>query len=1217
MIRGKLCMKAQTEKPEVVAMVLDALDQPAAWLDESGRLRRVNQAFRALCGGARDRLKPGLTLAGLADAFAACGYQVADSVPVLDGGTAWSWRRSDGAGLDFKAKAILAAGGYLLICMVADAAPGADAATAAARFRSVAANLPGAVFRRVRDRQGRVTYPFLSAGVREIYGYDPAHFTANPDRFLDSLHPEDRVRLEVALENSMNTLAPVDIDLRIKTRAGTYRWIRSISRPTRGDDGVTIWDGVILDIDDQKKIEAEVNRQKRLLQSVIDVIPAAISFKDREGRYRLVNEAQERLVGKSASMLIGHKLSELFDSQDAEKIDAWDREVMTSNSPIPMQPHPGMNFGEGFLQDDREQRSWIFCKVPVGGEEGKVEGVVSVIMDVTDQVRAESDLHERETQLETIIDNMPGAVFRRELSPAGKVSYPVFRTGQPGLFCFNPEDAESDAGVVKAAMHPDDVAWVSSHLRWSAETLAPSDYEVRNCSPSGEVRWYRVMSNPLKRSDGTIYWDGIALHITDQKQAELQAEQQRKLLETIVDMVPALINVKDAEGRFLFVNKMQAEINGMSPADHIGRTQDDLNPGPFADMVAALDRQVFKGGQSLPFKEYQIAGNRDGNLRTWWITKMPMLNDQGVADRIVTVGLDISRLKRAQEKIRLSEERYALVVKASNEGIFDWDPKTDEIHASARFHQVLGLDLGEDEIAVTGQLFIGLLHAEDRAGYQGALEDHLAGRSDLLDHEIRVDSGDGSYRWVRIRGVALRDEQGVAYRLTGSLADITEQKNAEQQLRFQAYYDELTGLPNRTYFVEALEESLEMQAYDPEAASGVLIIDIDRFSTINDSLGHRAGDALLKAFGDRLRELVDAESIVARLGGDEFGILGPGAARANDLEQLAQGILERQTQPLQIGTRDVYVSVSIGIALSDKENVSADEVIRNADAALYRVKLGGKSNYRVFDRDMRERAVRRLALETDLRRALPREEHSLNFQPIIALADGRISGCEALIRWHHPVDGMISPVEFIPVAEETGQIAAIGRWALGAACREVEIWGRTIGNRSPLQMSVNVSGRQFTEQNLVEDIAWVLQETKILPEQLKLEITESVLMDNPDRAQTVLRELKALGLMLAIDDFGTGYSSMSYLQRFPFDTLKIDRAFVHGMSENPQNLEIVKVIIALATTLGMSVTAEGIESQADLALLRDLGCTYGQGYLFSPPVQAAEIFPLLERDPVW
>lgn len=450
----------------------------------------------------------------------------------------------------------------------------------------------------------------------------------------------------------------------------------------------------------------------------------------------------------------------------------------------------------------------------------------------------------------------------------------------------------------------------------------------------------------------------------------------------------------------------------------------------------------------------------------------------------------------------------------------------------------------------------------------------------------------------------------VVYLLTRSL-DFAHQEN-----RYRAFHDSLTGLPNRTLFLDRLQQALNRSSRDGDLRA-VLFMDLDNFKVINDSLGHKAGDELLTVVAERLQACLRPCDTAARFGGDEFVVLLDGVAGTDDAIRVAERIVQALGKSIVLGEQQVFVSTSVGISLSGDRGFRPDTMLRNADVAMYEAKKEGKGRNKVFDPGMFVQALRRLELESDLRRAIEQEELRLYYQPKVLLDTGIITGMEALVRWEHPERGLIWPEEFIPLAEETGLIVPLGRWVLRETCRRAREWGQRYPAALQLAMSVNISARQFQEVGLVRAIAGILRETGLEPGRLQLEITESVVMNDTEYAAGLLRELKGLGVKLALDDFGTGYSSLALLRRFPLDDLKIDKEFVDGLGQNEQDVVIVQLVIDLAHALGMQVIAEGVETVEQLAQLREMGCDQAQGYYFWKSLPGEETAALLAGSPRW
>jgi diguanylate cyclase (GGDEF)-like protein/PAS domain S-box-containing protein len=577
---------------------------------------------------------------------------------------------------------------------------------------------------------------------------------------------------------------------------------------------------------------------------------------------------------------------------------------------------------------------------------------------------------------------------------------------------------------------------------------------------------------------------------------------------------------------------------------------------------------------------------------------------------LARIGTQLSH-KNAQEALRESEERYALAARGANDGLWDWNLVTDAMYFSPRWKAMLGFR--EDEIQDQLEEWLGRIHDADRDRVKEEIAAHQKGLTPHFESEHRLLHKDGGFRWMLSRGLAVHDATGKALRMAGSQTDITERKVS----------DPLTGLPNRLLFIDRLGRLIKHSKRRKDHLFAVLFLDLDGFKMINDSLGHLMGDQLLVGVASRLEKCLRSSDTVARLGetftvarlgGDEFTILLDDIKEPMDANRAAERLMKSLAPPFVLAGKEVFTSISIGIALSNHAYEQPEDMLRDADTAMYRAKSLGKARYEVFDADMRASVMARLQLETDLRRALERNEFRNFYQPIVALESGRIVGLEALMRWQHPTRGMIAPDEFIFVAEETGLIRELGWWSLREACRQMSKWRARSQSCLDLTMSVNLSAKQLLQPHLVDEMQKLLRETGLPPEALKLEITESAVMADPTAAAEMLQQIKSLGIRLAIDDFGTGYSSLSYLHRFPLDTLKIDRSFISGTGEGSDGMEIARTIMPMAKNLRLDVVAEGVETLEQVALLKRLQCKYAQGYYFSKPLAPEDVTPMLSEE---
>tara|TARA_R110000782_G_scaffold19140_9_gene52327 strand:- start:36597 stop:38975 length:2379 start_codon:yes stop_codon:yes gene_type:complete len=569
-----------------------------------------------------------------------------------------------------------------------------------------------------------------------------------------------------------------------------------------------------------------------------------------------------------------------------------------------------------------------------------------------------------------------------------------------------------------------------------------------------------------------------------------------------------------------------------------------------------------------------------------------------------------AELEQRTAELNASEDRYALAERGTRDGLWDWDLVSGKVYYAPRWKELLGLDPGT--VVDTPDDWFGRIASGNLGSFHAELTAHIEGEQDRLDTELQMNHDSGGSRWMLCRAAAVRDADGRAVRLAGSLTDITELKQAQENLRRLAQHDRLTNLPNRALFKDRLREAMSLARHDPGRMYAVLFFDFDRFKLINDSLGHGVGDALLVSIAARFRAVLRDTDTVARFGGDEFVVLLDPIGGVSEVTETCERLLAEFAQPHAIDGRSVVSTASIGIATSELGYDDADDMVRDADVAMYQAKLSGRGTYREFDATMHAAAVDRLNLEQDLRSADVSREFLLLYQPIASLADGSIVGFEALLRWNHPTLGTIEPSAFIAAAEETGVIVPIGEWVMDETCRQMHAWDH--GGMDPaVTVNVNLSRRQLISPGVAGRLAAAAARHGVDPGRIRIEITETDVMDERCDIGAVLAEIKAGGFELAMDDFGTGHSSLWCLHKFPLDVLKIDRSFVRNMALRREFSAVMQAIISLSHNLGLKVVAEGIETNEQLAQLQAMDCEFGQGFLFAEPMSAEEAIGLLGR----
>jgi diguanylate cyclase (GGDEF)-like protein/PAS domain S-box-containing protein len=685
-----------------------------------------------------------------------------------------------------------------------------------------------------------------------------------------------------------------------------------------------------------------------------------------------------------------------------------------------------------------------------------------------------------------------------------------------------------------------------------------------------------------------------------------------------LDALSAHIAIIDETGTIEAVNQAWREFgrhNAGCDYDPIGANYlavCDAATGPCSEEageVAAGIRDVLAGRRQLFYQEYPCHSPTE---HRWFSVTVTPFADASPA-RVVVAHENITDRKLAEEKVKDNEYRYALTIQGSQNAIFDWDLTSDHIYYSHSWCELLGCDASVMSNAPSQ--WLDRVDEAYRDKLESALQQHIEHRTEALDLELKMHHDAGDVVWVLCRAVAVRDSAGRAVRLAGSLADITELKQTQEQLQWLASHDAMTGLANRALFTQRVQQAIERRDREPDYQFAILTLDFDRFKLVNDTLGHEVGDALLKSIAQRMTALLSEQDVAARFGGDEFAIFVDAIDGPEMAQDLAQRLLDAFEQPHQLENNRLISTASIGVINSDLGHDSAQTLLRDADAAMYQAKSEGKGTYRFFDRDLQAEAVARIALERQLWAGEYDAQFALRYQPILSLQDGQPKMFEAMLRWHHPAYGEVAPDRFIQIAEESGSIVPLGRWVLQRACEQLARWRSTHDRAGCTGMAVNISKRELVAPGFEQHLAQVLETAALPAEALTLEVTESSVMDDREAVINRLHRLRAMGVNLALDDFGTGHSSLSCLHHFPIDILKIDRSFVWQMEDSHAFSAVIHAVVSLAHTLNLSVVAEGIENDAQLVQLQAMEAAYGQGFYFARPVPADEAVRQFEASP--
>jgi diguanylate cyclase (GGDEF)-like protein/PAS domain S-box-containing protein len=822
--------------------------------------------------------------------------------------------------------------------------------------------------------------------------------------------------------------------------------------------------------------------------------------------------------------------------------------------------------------------------------------------DVSEREVAVTALRDAEERYRRLSENLPGIV-----------TYVAEYDGRPLLTYVSPQIEEllgytRDAWlrhdtVWFEAIHPEDRERVMERERRRFELGEPFEIEYRLVAADGRVVWVWDKDTVASSPDGEDRrHEGLLVDITASKESEAALLRGQELHRSVVQALEEGVVVIRADGEVLSANPSAERILGLDPLEDGAMEAWDASErygedGSRSKPDVGAVRQVLATGEPVRDLLLQFRHKPSGELR--WLSvnyQQVAWTPEGRTQEIVVSFRDITARRKTAIDLRRSEERLRSVISSAPLGLWALD-------RDGRFTLTEGRAL--EKLGVGPEELIGESVFDVYARYPHVIRDNHAA---LAGKEVSST--------VDLNGVVIEYhlsplvEDGAITGLLGVAIDVTERTRAEERLSHMAMHDSLTGLPNRSLFLDRLDHALARGRREGRRCC-VLFIDLDRFKRINDSLGHRAGDQILLESADRIAHALRADDSVARLGGDEFTVLCESISGEEEALLIADKVAEELGHLYELDDGELYVTASIGVAVSDRES-SPEQMLRDADAAMYRAKSQGRARTELFDEVSRSDTVNRLALESSLHNALDRSELRLLYQPKVSLKTGRVAGYEALLRWHHPARGLLAPEEFIHVAEDSGLIVPIGRWALTEAARQCAEW--SAGRDEPLLMCVNLSARQFAQPDIVDDVAEAIRSTGVKPACLCLEITETVVMEQTHTTIATLAELKKLGVRLAIDDFGTGYSSLGYLQRFRLDFLKVDRSFVDGLASDPEQRAIVDAIVKMAQALGLDVIAEGVEQPEQVVALRELGCDLMQGFLFAEPEPPEQAAAMLDQD---
>lgn len=1028
--------------------------------------------------------------------------------------------------------------------------------------------------------------PIYISQTFEKFGYPLEKWRTNPNIWDEVIHEDDREWVMDGTRAAMRRGEGIDFEYRVVGRDSTLFWVRDRSCFIKDKDGKTLcWQGVILDVTERKLAVEGLQKREKLYRTLARTIPqTAVLLFDHEYRYTLADGEQLKNHEWSTEMFEGKTLFEVFPP---EITDEWSKHYDRALK------------GESIvLEFDNEDGAFQVNVMPVRDDDDEIFAGMVMWQNITERKRANDALQESEKRYRELFENANDIIYVHDLQG----NYISINKAGERIFGYTREEALSMNMAQVAA--PEDLSVLKRNLQKKIRGRSKqTSYEVDCIKKDGSRITLEVNSSIIEKDGVPIAVQGIGRDITDRKLAEEASRKNEERYRDLFENANDLIYTHDLSGNFTSLNRAGERITGYNRHEAIGMNIADVVAPEFLEAARSMTARKMEDDVPTTYELEIIA--KDGHRVTLELSTRLILSD-GVPVGVQGIGRDITERRQTEISLHNTVSLFASTFESTADGIVVLNLEREIVTCNRKFIEMWGVD--EKLIESRDGNRLGRFVAsqlKDPETFARQLEEVYSNPMSTASEILELKDGRIFERYSQPQILGGRPVGRVA-----CFRDITERSQAEEKLRHYALHDTLTNLPNRVEFMNHLRQAVERADGNDFAKFAVLFLDLDRFKVINDSLGHAIGDKLLIAIAERLSSGVRPGDVVARLGGDEFTILLNRSGDINEVAGVAERLKKKISLPFRIDNYEVFTTASIGIIMSNNTRRAPEDFLRDADAAMYRAKESGKDRYEIFDRDMYVRNMNLLQVETDLRHAVERKEFEVLYQPIVSLETGSIREFEALIRWRHPHHGLVGPNEFVHVAEETGLIIPIGKWILEESCRQIVRWQQNFDY--PLSISVNLSAKQLMHPNLTQQVAAILAETKLNPRQLKLEVTETNVMEHSERALAVLNVLNKLGISLSTDDFGTGYSSLSYLQRFPFDRLKIDRSFVDTMDEGDKSIAIVKTILMLGENLNIEVVAEGIETEGQLESLRALGCRLGQGYLFSRPVEASAIEEMLK-----
>ncbi|PWK05942.1 PAS domain S-box protein [Tumebacillus permanentifrigoris] len=921
---------------------------------------------------------------------------------------------------------------------------------------------------------------------------------------------------------------------------------------------------------------------ERRLRTLIDAMPDFVCFLDIDGRWLEINRYGRELLNLQEAEIRGKTQAELAELSPlfATFVNFVEQDCEPDGPPVVTEQH--------VEQADGNLAVYEMKRVPVYREDGTCEGMLVLGRDTTEKQAAIQDLQEKQGLYSSIMEGSAIAIFLHQ----GKQVVIANEAGYKMVGADEPTDLIGRS--ILEFMHPDFIKSMQANAGLQGRRTYEEEWIYRS---DGSMLPVTVTVSPI------TYQSQPAMHIfvqsrTEIKQVEDKLSESEAKYQMIAENTSDWISLLDAQGTVQYASPSHEALLGYSVDKLVGKSSMDIVlPADQEQARAAFQECVATKRTSV--MEFRSL-TKNGDILTFEAKCSPIFDETGTVNRIMVVSRDITERKRAELELEENEQRYKSLFEYNLNAVISMDLE-GHIKSMNRAAEALS-GYGTDE--VIGQSILKFIPRSNYKFGRMSIEKVKGGEPHYGEILLVNKRGEQLNVEVALMPIHVNGEMIGVY---GMMKNVTEQKRAEALVSHMAYYDSLTDLPNRTLFRDHISRALERRK--PDEMVAILFADLDHFKHVNDTMGHSVGDQLLKMVAERMRECLPEAASLSRNSGDEFVILLTGLTDRTVVEDASRRLLDAIHAPFTLHGQLTYLTGSIGIVLAPEHGMDPETLLQHADIAMYDAKDKGKNHYRIFDYILTERMAKRVELERSMRTALERDEFALYFQPLICAKTGKVVGAEALIRWFRPGHGMVSPGEFIPIAEETGLIVDIDHWVLRTACKHQKQWQAQ--GFEPIQISVNLSTRQFQEPNFLERVRHVVEDTGVDLSWIGFEITESLIMQNVDYAIKVLNELRDMGSIISIDDFGTGYSSLAYLKKFPIDKLKIDRTFVRDITTHAEDEAITKTIITLAKSLLLKVVAEGVETIDQIEKLRHLECDEFQGFYFSRPVPVEEFTHML------